>query len=272
MQLKPLLGYACAAACAFAIALPFAGPVQAQYPERPITIVVPWGAGGGTDATARIIATLLEEDLGQPHRRVVVGRQLTSRGLREIVASNWSRIRGIRRGVRYARAQVVVSFIDWTNVLTLLATRGLGVPVVVSERVDPGVHEVDRLTRWLRRGVYPWANALVVQTEQVKTWGSRIAGEGRVRVIPNPVLRPPAEESIERANRHIVAVGRLTPQKGFDVLLQAFAQIADRCGLVGASCVRVEIADAAAGTPLRDTARHAVGALRRGVVAYDMLT
>jgi ATP-dependent RNA helicase HelY len=33
-----------------------------------------------------------------------------------------------------------------------------------------------------------------------------------------------------------------------------------------------QIADAAAGTPLRDTARHAVGALRRGVVAYDMLT
>jgi len=42
-------------------------PVQAQnYPMRPITMVVPWGAGGGTDATARIVATLLEKDLGQP--------------------------------------------------------------------------------------------------------------------------------------------------------------------------------------------------------------
>ena len=37
-----------------------------SYPTRPITIVVPWGAGGGTDATARIIASLLEKDLGQP--------------------------------------------------------------------------------------------------------------------------------------------------------------------------------------------------------------
>ena len=26
----------------------------------------PWGAGGGTDATARIVASLLEHDLGQP--------------------------------------------------------------------------------------------------------------------------------------------------------------------------------------------------------------
>jgi tripartite-type tricarboxylate transporter receptor subunit TctC len=43
------------------------GPALAQaYPSRPVTIVVPWGAGGGTDATARIIASLLEKDLKQP--------------------------------------------------------------------------------------------------------------------------------------------------------------------------------------------------------------
>src|ERR1700754_3865223 len=36
------------------------------YPSRPVTVVVPWGAGGGTDATARIVAALLEKDLGQP--------------------------------------------------------------------------------------------------------------------------------------------------------------------------------------------------------------
>ena len=39
---------------------------HAVYPERPITLIVPWGAGGGTDATARIIGILLEKDLGQP--------------------------------------------------------------------------------------------------------------------------------------------------------------------------------------------------------------
>jgi tripartite-type tricarboxylate transporter receptor subunit TctC len=39
---------------------------QAAYPNRPITLVVPWGAGGGTDATARIVGSLLERDLGQP--------------------------------------------------------------------------------------------------------------------------------------------------------------------------------------------------------------
>ena len=37
----------------------------ADYPEKPITLIVPWAAGGGTDATARIIASSLEEQLGQ---------------------------------------------------------------------------------------------------------------------------------------------------------------------------------------------------------------
>jgi len=39
---------------------------QAQYPQRPVQLIVPWGAGGGTDATARIIAALLEKELKQP--------------------------------------------------------------------------------------------------------------------------------------------------------------------------------------------------------------
>src|SRR6188474_868995 len=50
------------ALCALAVA----GVAFAAYPERPIQLIVPWAAGGGTDATARIIGTLLEKELGQP--------------------------------------------------------------------------------------------------------------------------------------------------------------------------------------------------------------
>lgn len=48
------------------LALGFCASAFAQYPNRPITLVVPWGAGGGTDAVARFIASLMEKDLGQP--------------------------------------------------------------------------------------------------------------------------------------------------------------------------------------------------------------
>ena len=46
-------------------ALLFAAAGEAAYPERPVTLIVPWAAGGGTDATARIIGTLLEKEIGQ---------------------------------------------------------------------------------------------------------------------------------------------------------------------------------------------------------------
>lgn len=38
----------------------------AEYPERPIEMIVPWGAGGGTDAVGRVFAELLQQQLGQP--------------------------------------------------------------------------------------------------------------------------------------------------------------------------------------------------------------
>src|SRR4051812_36344720 len=53
-------------AAALAAGFFFCNAALSAYPERPITLIVPWGAGGGTDATARIIGSLLEKDLKQP--------------------------------------------------------------------------------------------------------------------------------------------------------------------------------------------------------------
>lgn len=39
---------------------------QTKYPSRPISFICPWGAGGGTDQVARMLAVFLEKDLGQP--------------------------------------------------------------------------------------------------------------------------------------------------------------------------------------------------------------
>ena len=47
-------------------ALAFGLPARAAWPDRPITLICPWGAGGGTDAVARIIGAELEKELKQP--------------------------------------------------------------------------------------------------------------------------------------------------------------------------------------------------------------
>ncbi len=57
-----------ATASASALLLTGAGvrPALAQYPERNLSLIVPYGAGGGTDITARLLARDLEPVLGKP--------------------------------------------------------------------------------------------------------------------------------------------------------------------------------------------------------------
>lgn len=63
MNRRSFLGGAAASAAAVA-ALPGALRAQADWPRRPVQVIVPWGAGGGTDYHARTMASLLEARFG----------------------------------------------------------------------------------------------------------------------------------------------------------------------------------------------------------------
>lgn len=58
----------CLAALVTAAGIGLASPAQAQtnYPVRPVTFIVPFAAGGGSDGIARLLANYLPEILGQP--------------------------------------------------------------------------------------------------------------------------------------------------------------------------------------------------------------
>jgi putative tricarboxylic transport membrane protein len=60
------ISLAAVAALGIVAALATNASAQAKYPSRPIQLVCPWAAGGGTDRIARMVAVLLEKELGQP--------------------------------------------------------------------------------------------------------------------------------------------------------------------------------------------------------------
>jgi len=142
---------------------------------------------------------------------------------------NIQRIHRLRRAIKQTVPHAVISFMDQTNILTLLATRGMSVPVIVSERTAPRFHAIGKAWEWLRLRVYPWADCLVVQTREVlEYFPASIRNKGRV--IPNPVVLPCEEDAAlahpRGTERLIVALGRLAHEKGFDLLLDAFRRIA----------------------------------------------
>lgn len=66
MHRATLMNLARRAVLGMTLAAAVGGASAQQFPDRPITLIVPWGAGGGTDAVARMIGSLMERDLGQP--------------------------------------------------------------------------------------------------------------------------------------------------------------------------------------------------------------
>jgi glycosyltransferase involved in cell wall biosynthesis len=136
------------------------------------------------------------------------------------------RVRAIRKVLRSARPDVVVSFLHHTNEACVLATAGTGMPVLVCERSDPRHDHVTAHWTFLRRVLYPRAAGVVVQTESVAKWMRRFCK--RVHVIPNFVSVPTGvvDAAANDGRKKLVAVGRLAPEKGFDLLIRSFAMIA----------------------------------------------
>ena len=141
---------------------------------------------------------------------------------------NVTRVSRLRSLVKELRPDVVVAFMTEANVVALWACWGWGVPVIISERNQPDRPGLGRLHKLARRVSYPSARALVVQTEEIAGWAK---GHFRIpiHVIPNPVqLAPGRLHRNECGVRFLVSLGRLAPQKGFDVLIRSFASLASR--------------------------------------------
>lgn len=154
----------------------------------------------------------------------------------------------MRRLIRQLRPDVIVSFLTNVNVNVLIASAGLAVPVIVSERTNPAHSQnTGRILRFLRRWSYRRARIVVMQTQaSVQPFRALVPSVSDIAVVPNPL---PAELSAMSAHTgrdagtdmlpqqpgqdglrggELVAMGRMVAIKQFDVLIDAFAQLAPR--------------------------------------------
>lgn len=166
-----------------------------------------------------------------PDVRLVYLADLVSSRTRSFV-NQIARLKALRRFTTTEGPDVIVSFLSNVNVAAVVASAGLGIPVVVCERTDPFICPTPPFLRFARRATYPLADALLVQTQAVASkYAALNQALRRIRVIPNPI--PQAILDIKRhpsmgEKRCLLAVGRLSEEKQFGMLINAFSRLVQR--------------------------------------------
>jgi len=135
------------------------------------------------------------------------------------------RVTELRRLFKRSAPDVVISFLTKVNVISVLASTGLHIPVIISERNNPAAQRAHPFWAFAWKIAARRASAIVLQTEAIRVLYPQSI-QLRAVVIPNPVL-PPIVNREPHDGLMLTAVGRLEWQKGFDTLIKAFAAIAE---------------------------------------------
>ncbi len=158
-------------------------------------------------------------DAGVQFRRLGSGRPGIGRAIH--------RIGTIRRILRRERPDLLVSFLTKINFLALVASVGTHIPVVVAERNNPQRQQAHIGWRMGLALLYPRAARIICQTQaSLRCLPRGVASSAKV--IPNPIVPLAMRSGRAKSVRQLVAVGRLTHQKGFDILIDAFARVAGK--------------------------------------------
>ena len=131
----------------------------------------------------------------------------------------------LRRSLKRLSPDVAVSFLTKINALTLAASLGLPMKVLVAERNNPQKQPAHWMWQKALRKLYGRADAIVCQTSASKVCIPQRFHD-RIVVIPNPVSAGSVASTATVSATRIAAVGRLEHQKGFDTLIAAFAILA----------------------------------------------
>lgn len=136
------------------------------------------------------------------------------------------RIKKLRRILVDINPDIVVSFIGKNNLMSIAATRGTGIPVVVSVRSDPAREIGNGIKKALTFFMFQLADGLVLQTTQaLKFFPRRI--QKKAIILQNSINPQFVRTAYDGERRkEIVSVGRIDSNKNQIMLIEAFAQLA----------------------------------------------
>ncbi|KIM05682.1 MAG: hypothetical protein KN64_02000 [Sulfurovum sp. AS07-7] len=124
----------------------------------------------------------------------------------------------LKKTLKEIDADINISFMIFTNLISVIASKLNRQKIVISERIVYDFYNSKTLYL-LRKIIYPFADLLITQTYADK---KNYTFMKNVEVIYNPLELPTTQKNREKI---IFAVGRFEKQKGFDKLIEAFSKI-----------------------------------------------
>ena len=211
-----------------------------------VLLLIPHLGGGGAEQVTRLLARGLSREKYEVHLALVTGLEIPSNGLPPWVTVEALGARRVRlaafklvRLVRQVRPAVILSGMAHLNFLVLLLRplfpKGTRVLVRQNGTVSSALASggLPFCTRFLYRFLYRRADRVICQSNAMAADLARETDTEpeRIAVLPNPI----DVEGIRRASTgrpqwsgpgpHLLAIGRLSHEKGFDLLLDAFFEV-----------------------------------------------
>jgi glycosyltransferase involved in cell wall biosynthesis len=157
-----------------------------------------------------------------------------------------TRARWLRRSIRRIKPDAVLSFLTQTNILTILAARGLVGRIIVSERNDPKLQRHRRRVVLMRKLTYPWADLVTANTHGALAEMENFVSRSNLAFLPNPLNSPNHGACVNFPAPIFITVTRLVEQKAVDILLKAAARAFEslpswRLAVVGDGPLRDEL-------------------------------
>lgn len=200
--------------------------------ERVMSIVANYWVSKGWDVTLLLLVPPTTAPFYQLDPRIKLrslGVAGKSTNKLAAIVKTWQRVMVLRQEIIRSKPDVTIGFMNSVNVYVILACLGLNIPTIVSEHIYPGCTDANKIWQLMMKWAYRYADLVTVLTQNAVPFYPETKGY-RTIVMPNPIMTPDPVGSTTGLLQtpSAIAVGRLHPQKGFDLLLKAFHQIRDR--------------------------------------------
>ena len=141
--------------------------------------------------------------------------------------NHWMIFYNLNKLLKNHGIDVCIGFMTTANIYLSIFSKINNIPCIISERIHPEFHKLNKFWQFMRRQTYGFANVLVVQTDSIKSYFEKFIEKKNIKIIKNPLASGLIQKrDIKHPREQIILnVGRLDAQKNQDLLIKAFANV-----------------------------------------------